>query len=73
MNVVLNLLLVYGVGSFDGLGIAGSAIGTVLAQLLQRGGAAALVVVRGARASGASLGAGPARDPVRGSRRRARW
>ena len=54
VNIVLNLLLVYGVGGFDGLGIAGSAIGTVLAQLLS---AAALlfVVVRGARASGASL------------------
>jgi putative MATE family efflux protein len=53
-NILLNLLLVYGVGSFDGLGIAGSALGTVLAQLLS---AAALltVVVRGARASGASL------------------
>jgi putative MATE family efflux protein len=54
VNIVLNLLLVYGVGAFDGLGIAGSAIGTVLAQLLS---ALALlfVVVRGARASGASL------------------
>ena len=54
VNIVLNLLLVYGVGAFDGLGIAGSAIGTVLAQVLS---AAALlvVVVRGARASGASL------------------
>ena len=49
-NVVLNLLLVYGVG----LGIAGSALGTVLAQ----GGMAAafvVVVVRGARREGASL------------------
>jgi putative MATE family efflux protein len=54
VNVVLNLLLVYGVGSFDGLGIAGSAIGTVVAQLLS---AAALVavVVRGARSAGACL------------------
>jgi putative MATE family efflux protein len=53
-NIGLNLLLVYGVGPVDGLGIVGSAIGTVLAQLLS---AAALlaVVVRGARASGASL------------------
>ena len=47
VNVGLNLLLVYGVGSFDGLGIAGSAIGTVVAQLLSalallsRGGAGA--------------------------------
>jgi putative MATE family efflux protein len=49
-NVVLNLLLVYG---FD-LGIAGSAIGTDLAQL---GSAVALVavVVRAARHEGASL------------------
>jgi MATE family, multidrug efflux pump len=54
VNIGLNLLLVYGVGSFDGLGIAGSAIGTVVAQLLS---ALALlsVVVRGARQSGASL------------------
>ena len=54
VNIVLNVVLVYGVGSFDGLGIAGSAIGTVVAQLLS---ALALltVVVRGARASGASL------------------
>ena len=49
-NVVLNLLLVYGLD----LGIAGSAIGTDLAQL---GSAAALiaVVVRAARREGASL------------------
>src|SRR3954447_15589828 len=42
INVALNLLLVFGVGSFDGFGIAGSAAGTVVAQLLS---AAALVVV----------------------------
>jgi putative MATE family efflux protein len=54
LNIVLNLLLVYGIGSFDGLGIAGSALGSVLAQLA---GAAALVVVvvRGARAEGAEM------------------
>ena len=54
VNIALNLLLVYGVGSVDGLGIAGSAIGTVVAQVLS---ALALlwVVVRGARPSGASL------------------
>ena len=54
LNIVLNLLLVYGVGSFDGLGIAGSAIGSVLAQLAS---AAALlaVVVRAARREGAAL------------------
>jgi putative MATE family efflux protein len=49
-NVVLNLALVYGLG----LGIAGSALGTLVAQL---GSALALVwvVVRAARASGAPL------------------
>jgi MATE family, multidrug efflux pump len=54
LNVVLNLLLVYGALGFDGLGIAGSALGSVLAQLAS---AAALlaVVVRGARRAGASL------------------
>ena len=54
VNVVLNVVLVYGVGGFDGLGIAGSAIGTVLAQVVS---ALALlaVVVHGARTSGASL------------------
>src|SRR4051794_326143 len=34
LNVVLNLLLVFGVGPFDGWGIAGSAAGSVIAQLL---------------------------------------
>jgi putative MATE family efflux protein len=50
-NVALNLLLVYGAG----LGIAGSAWGSVLAQVLS---AAALtaVVVRAARREGAALG-----------------
>ena len=49
-NVVLNLALVYGVG----LGIAGSALGTLVAQA---GSALALVwvVVRAARATGAPL------------------
>ncbi len=49
-NVVLNLVLVYGVG----LGIAGSALGTLVAQV---GSALALVwvVVRAARATGAPL------------------
>jgi putative MATE family efflux protein len=49
-NIALNVLLVYGVG----LGIAGSALGTVLAQLA----AAAIfmrVVVRGARRGGVGL------------------
>ena len=50
LNVVLNLALVYGLD----LGVAGSALGTDLAQL---GSAAALVVVvvRAARAHGAPL------------------
>jgi putative MATE family efflux protein len=54
LNIALNLLLVYGAGPFDGLGIAGSALGSVLAQVAS---AAALVwvVVRGARREGASL------------------
>ena len=58
VNVVLNLLLVYPVG----LGIAGSALGTVLAQT---GGAAWLtaVVVRSARAHGAPLS--PDRSGIR--------
>jgi putative MATE family efflux protein len=53
-NIVLNVVLVYGVGLFDGLGIAGSALGTLVAQL---GSAVALVwvVVRAARAQSASL------------------
>jgi len=53
-NIVLNLVLVYGVGGLDGLGIAGSALGTLIAQL---GSAAALVavVVRAARRERAPL------------------
>ncbi len=53
-NIALNVVLVYGVGTFDGLGIAGSALGTVLAQV---GSAAALVgvVVRAARRQSATL------------------
>ncbi|MBE1877924.1 MATE family efflux transporter [Myceligenerans pegani] len=50
VNMILNVVLVYGVG----LGIAGSALGTVLTQF---GMAAAFgaIVVRGARARGATL------------------
>ena len=54
LNIALNLLLVYGVGGFDGLGIAGSALGSVLAQLASAA-ALLLVVVRGSRREGASL------------------
>lgn len=59
LNVVLNVVLVHGLGSFAGLGLAGSAIGSVLAQVAC---AAALVVVviRGARREGASLRPHPA-------------
>jgi len=55
LNAALNLLLVYGFGPVPGLGIAGSAWGSVLAQVAS---AAALVavVVRAARRQGASLG-----------------
>jgi putative MATE family efflux protein len=49
-NVVLNVALVYGVG----LGIAGSALGSVLAQL-GTGAALAVVVVNAARREGAPL------------------
>ncbi|MCW2546978.1 MAG: multidrug transporter MatE [Mycobacterium sp.] len=54
VNIVLNLVLVYGVGLFDGLGIAGSALGTLLGQL---GSAVALVwvVVGAARRESAPL------------------
>jgi putative MATE family efflux protein len=54
VNVALNLLLVYGLGPLPRLGIAGSALGSVLAQVAS---AAALlgVVGRGARREGASL------------------
>jgi putative MATE family efflux protein len=53
-NAVLNLVLVHGVGGWAGLGIAGSALGTVLAQA---GMALALagIVVRAARLAGQPL------------------
>jgi putative MATE family efflux protein len=59
LNVLLNLLLVYGVTgvgdlSFDGWGIAGSAVGSVLAQVASAV-ALLVVVVRGARRAGAPL------------------
>jgi len=58
-NIVLNVVLVYGVGPFDGWGIAGSAVGTVLAQV---GSAAALVwvVVHAARRERSPLRPHPA-------------
>ncbi|CUR55021.1 MATE efflux family protein [metagenome] len=54
LNVVLNLVLVYGVGSWGGLGIAGSAIGSVLAQVISAGLLLA-VVVRLAHREGTAL------------------
>lgn len=54
LNVVLNLLLVFGLGPVGGLGIAGSALGSVLAQVASAA-ALLLVVVRAARREGASL------------------
>ena len=54
LNVALNLLLVYGLGPFDGLGIAGSALGSVLAQVASAS-ALLLVVVRAARHQRAPL------------------
>jgi len=54
LNIVLNLLLVYGVGGLEGLGLAGSALGSVLAQAASALALCA-VVLRAARAEGASL------------------
>ena len=62
VNIALNVLLVYGLD----LGIAGSAIGTDLAQLAA-GGALVLVVVRAARREDATL-----RPDLPGVRRSAR-
>lgn len=54
LNVLLNYLFVYGAGPVPAMGIAGSALGSVVAQVAS---AAALVyvVVRAARREGASL------------------
>ena len=54
LNVVLNLVLVFGLGPVPALGVAGSALGSVIAQVLS---ALALVavVVRAARRHGSSL------------------
>ncbi|WP_370289345.1 MATE family efflux transporter [Nocardioides sp.] len=53
-NLALNVLLVFGAGPLPRLGIAGSALGSVLAQVAMAL-ALVLVVVRAARAEGASL------------------
>jgi putative MATE family efflux protein len=54
VNIVLNLLLVYGAGPVPGLGIAGSALGSVLAQVVSAGMLLA-VIVRSTRAEGTPL------------------
>lgn len=59
LNIVLNLLLVYGAGpvaglGIAGLGIAGSALGSVLAQVVSAGMLLA-VIVRASRAEGTPL------------------
>lgn len=54
LNIVLNVLLVYGAGPFDGMGLPGSALGSVLAQVASAT-ALLVVVVRAARREGASL------------------
>ena len=54
LNVALNLLLVFGAGAVPGLGIAGSALGSVLAQATSAA-ALVLVVVRAAGRAGAPL------------------
>ena len=59
LNVTLNLLLVFGVGAVPGLGIAGSALGSVLAQV-SSAGALLVVVLRAARREGAPLRPDPA-------------
>ena len=53
-NIVLNLLLVFGLGPVPALGIAGSAIGSVLAQV-GSAGVLLYVVVRAARSHDAPL------------------
>lgn len=54
LNAVLNVVLVFGLGPVPALGIAGSAIGSVVAQVLSAA-ALTVVVARGARRHGASL------------------
>jgi MATE family, multidrug efflux pump len=54
VNALLNVVLVYGVGAFPGLGLPGSAVGTAIAQWLA-GLAFVVVMVRVARRAGTSL------------------
>ncbi len=54
LNVILNIVLVYGVGTFEGWGIAGSAVGSVIAQAASAI-ALLVVVIRAARKEQAPL------------------
>lgn len=54
LNLLLNVVLVYGVGPLPHLGITGSALGSVVAQVLSAT-VLVTVVVRGARREGAPL------------------
>jgi putative MATE family efflux protein len=54
VNAVLNLILVYGLWAFPGLGLPGSAVGTAIAQWLA-GLTFVVVMVRAARRGGTSL------------------
>ncbi|MDT9592941.1 MATE family efflux transporter [Nocardioides zeae] len=54
LNAALNFLLVFGLGPFPALGVAGAALGSVVAQVLCAV-ALTVVVARGARRHGASL------------------
>ncbi|WP_239455455.1 MATE family efflux transporter [Nocardioides gilvus] len=54
VNVVLNLVLVFGFGPVPALGVAGAALGSVIAQVLSALVLVA-VVIRAARAEGAAL------------------
>lgn len=54
LNIALNFLLVYGAGPVPAMGIGGSALGSVIAQVASAGILVA-VVARGARRHGASL------------------
>lgn len=58
LNVVLNLLLVYGVGPFAGFGLVGSAVGSVVAQVAMVALLLA-VVARAARRAGIALAPRP--------------
>ncbi|WP_232677371.1 MATE family efflux transporter [Nocardioides sp. R-C-SC26] len=66
LNIVLNVVLVHGVGGFAGIGLVGSALGSLVAQVAS---AAALVVVvaRAARRHAAALR--PRWSGVRGAAR----